>query len=165
MFDQLTCRSVLAVLVAVAAATACDVETAKESTATVPGAFAGITPPIHAVFPAATCRPGYRQAGPRLCASTSVQNPATYPNAVSACRNNRGHVCSYEDLTYLYLNSSLDAAYNPNGRWIGNMPSDDQVFCGNAAITINNDPDISNFEGTCAKTDVRGYFCCHDDTE
>jgi hypothetical protein len=165
MFDQLTCRSVLAVFFTVAAVAACDVETVKESTAATPSVIAGVSPSIHAIFPAASCRPGFLQAGPRLCANSAVQNPATYVNAVSICRNNRSHVCSYEDLSYLYLNSSLDGNYNPNGRWIGNMPSDDQVFCGNAAITANNDPDITNFEGTCAKNQARGFWCCHDDIE
>jgi hypothetical protein len=165
MFNQLTSRSGLAVLFVWAAVAACDVQPVEERTGAGATVLASMPTPVHAIFPAATCRPGYQQAGPRLCISNQLQNAATYPAAASNCRTNRGQVCSYEDLTYLYRNSQLDAQYNPNGRWIGNMPSDDQAFCGNAAITADGDPDGNNFEGTCAKSDNRGYWCCHDDLE
>ena len=171
MYDLMVSRSWFAGLLVVGMATACDVGSKQDgatsaalagSTASV---AASVVPPIHATFPAATCRNGYRQFGPRLCINTNLQAANTYANAVSACRGNRGEVCSYEDLSYGYLNSNLDASYNPDGMWIGNMPADDQVLCGNAAITTNTDADIGNFEGTCAKSDVRGYWCCHDDLE
>ena len=113
-------------------------------------------------FPAGTCRPGYIQAGNTLCISDDEQNPRRYRGAVRRCRNRRGNVCSYEDLTYLYLTSSLDEYYNPLGKWIGNMPADDQVFCGNRSITFDGDPDIRNFEGTCGKNEQRSFWCCHD---
>jgi hypothetical protein len=169
MYDLFDSRAWLAMLLvaATAAAGGCEVEPQARA-AVVPRGMAGLdttSTPIHAIFPAASCRSGYQQAGPRMCVTLMEQGPATWVNASSACRTNRGHVCSYEDLTYLYQNSGLDASYNPLGRWIGNMPSDDQVFCGNAAITVNGDPDIPNFEGTCAKTDMRRFWCCHDDME
>jgi len=113
-------------------------------------------------FPATSCRSGYRQAGTRLCISTNVLNAASYANAMVYCRDRRGRVASYGDLRYLYVRSSLDAAYNPSGRWIGNFVDDDKALCGNRAITTNNDPDIGNFEGECSRFDSRNYWCAHD---
>jgi hypothetical protein len=168
MDDLFDSRSWLAMLLvaATAAIPGCRVEPqARAGGGPTMAAGPDSTAPIHAIFPAASCRSGYRQGGPRMCINMSVQASATWVDATSTCRAARGHVCSYEDLSYLYRNSALDASYDPNGRWIGNMPADDQVFCGNASITSDNDPDIFNFEGTCAKTDVRGYWCCHDDME
>lgn len=121
--------------------------------------------PVAAVgFPTAACRPGYIQAGPRLCMSQFVQNAASFANAMVSCRNQRGRVASYGDLRYLYVNTNLDASYNPNGRWIGpELSADDQALCGNRDITSDNDPDIGNFEGTCNRFDSRAYWCAHDD--
>ncbi|PRP95150.1 hypothetical protein [Enhygromyxa salina] len=119
--------------------------------------------PQAAVFPATSCRSGFIQAGPRLCITQLVQNATRYRFAVDNCRNKRSDVCSYEDLTYLYLNSGLDASYNPDGAWIGNMVDDDLVLCGNRSITFNGDPDLANFEGTCSKHESREYWCCHGD--
>lgn len=113
-------------------------------------------------FPAASCRSGYRQAGSRLCISTNVHNAASYANAMVFCRDRLGRVASYGDLRYLYVRSSLDAAYNPNGRWIGNFVDDDRALCGNRAITFDNDPDIANFEGECSRFDSRNFWCAHD---
>ncbi len=113
-------------------------------------------------FPATACRSGYRQAGTRLCISTNVHNAGTYANAIVSCRDRRGRVASYGDLRYLYVRTTLDAAYNPNGRWIGNFVDDDKALCGNKAITSNNDPDIGNFEGECNRFDNRNYWCAHD---
>lgn len=115
------------------------------------------------LFPAAACRQGFVQAGARLCISQLAQNATRYRSAVRSCRNQRAQVCSYEDLTYLYYSTQLDASYNPNGRWIGNMVADDNVLCGNRDVTSDNDADIANFEGTCGKNDQRSYWCCHDD--
>ncbi len=113
-------------------------------------------------FPTTACRPGYRQAGPRLCISTNVQNATRYAWAQRRCRVQQGRVASYEDLYYLYIHSNLDASYNPNGRWIGNMVADDNALCGNRSITFDGDPDRDNFEGTCNKNNNRGYWCAHD---
>lgn len=113
-------------------------------------------------FPATNCRPGYRAAGNRLCISNNVQNATRYDFAQRRCRVQRGHVATYEDLYYLYIHSTLDASYNPNGRWIGNMTGDDQALCGNRSITFNGDPDQNNFEGTCNKSNNRNYWCAHD---
>ena len=71
-------------------------------------------------------------------------------------------MASYEDFYYLYIHSNLDASYNPNGRWIGNMVADDNALCGNRDITFDGDPDRGNFEGTCNKTNNRPYWCAHD---
>lgn len=114
-------------------------------------------------FPTVNCRSGFRQAGSRLCISSNVQSPTEYRWAVHVCRNKQSNVCSYEDLTYLYINSSLDEFYNPNGRWIGHITVDDFVLCGNKSITYDWDPDFKNFEGTCHKNEKRRYWCCHDD--
>lgn len=113
-------------------------------------------------FPTGTCRAGFRLAGPRLCISEYLQNATKYPYAANNCRIQGSNVCSYEDLTYLYLNSPLDATYDPYGRWIGNITGDDQVLFGNASITYDGDPDWINFENTSNKQDTRSYWCCHD---
>ncbi len=124
---------------------------------------AQVSKEIEAVgFPVADCRTGYRQAGPRLCISINVQNATRYAWAQRRCRVQRGRMASYEDLYYLYVHSTLDASYNPNGRWIGNMVADDNALCGNRQITFNGDPDRNNFEGTCNKNNNRGYWCAHD---
>lgn len=113
-------------------------------------------------FPASSCRSGFRQAGSRLCISINVHNARSYANAMVFCRDRRSTVASYGDLRYLYTRSSLDAAYNPSGRWIGNFVDDDRALCGNRAITFNNDPDIANFEGECSRFDSRNFWCAHD---
>lgn len=114
-------------------------------------------------FPSVNCRAGFIQAGARLCISASTQNSTTFRSASIRCREQRAHVCTYEDLTYLYYQTNLDATYNPEGAWIGNMVADDNALCGNRRINSNNDPNIVNFEGTCGKNDNRAYWCCHDD--
>jgi hypothetical protein len=113
-------------------------------------------------FPAGSCRSGFRQAGSRLCVSTNVNAAATFANALVFCRDRQSTVADYGDLRYLYVRSTLDAAYNPNGRWIGNFVDDDTALCGNRAITSDNDPDIANFEGECSRFDSRGFWCAHD---
>jgi hypothetical protein len=115
-------------------------------------------------FPTGTCRAGFIQAGPRLCISEFVQDAAQFDTAMARCRNQRAYVASYGDLYYLYVNTALDANYNPNGRWIGpDLVADDTAFCGNRNITANGDGDQENFEGTCNKNDRRNYWCAHDD--
>lgn len=114
-------------------------------------------------FPAGACRAGFVQRGARLCISNQVQGARTYQNASTHCRGMRSHVCTYDDLAYVYATTTADANYNPNGRWIGNRTADDQVLCGNRTINVNNDADIPNFEGTCNKANVRAFWCCHDD--
>jgi hypothetical protein len=124
--------------------------------------LAGAIPePVSAAgFPAANCRSGFRQAGPRLCISENVQAPAQFDTAMRLCRSQRAYVASYGDLYYLYVNTNLDANYNPNGRWIGpDLIADDRALCGN----VNVPPNQENFEGTCNKNDVRAYWCAHDD--
>ena len=114
-------------------------------------------------FPTGSCRMGFVQRGARLCISNQVQGARTYQNASVHCRGLRSHVCTYDDLAYIYASTTADATYDPNGRWIGNMTGDDQVLCGNRAVTSNNDPDIMNFENSCNKNNSRAYWCCHDD--
>lgn len=122
-----------------------------------------ISPSNVAGFPTSSCRPGFRQAGARLCISTNVQNADRFDQAVHFCRDQRARVATYGDLFYLYVHSGLDATYNPNGKWIGNIVGDDDVFVGNRSITFNNDPDMWNFEGVGKKWDSRNYWCAHDD--
>ncbi len=112
-------------------------------------------------FPRTVCRPGFRTVG-RLCIDYNVQNATRYDFASYYCRNRFARVATYEDLSYLYYFSALDASYNPAGRWIGNMTGDDQVLYGNRTVSFNNDPDINNFEGTANKTQNRAYWCAHD---
>jgi len=114
-------------------------------------------------FPTASCRPGFRQAGPRLCISQNVQNATRFDRATQRCRDIRSRVATYEDLFYLFIRTNLDATYNPLGKWIGNMTGDDQVMYGNRSITFNNDPDMWNFEGLANKSNNRNYWCAHDD--
>ncbi len=120
-------------------------------------------PAAAAGFPTATCRPGYIQAGPRLCISQFEQNATRFDEAMRLCRNQFGYVASYGDLYYLYINTGLDAAYNPNGKWLGpDLVGDDSALCGNRDVTFNGDADERNFEGTCSKFDARSYWCAHD---
>lgn len=115
-------------------------------------------------FPTALCRAGFIQAGPRLCISQFVQNANDFDTATRLCRNQRAYVASYGDLFYLYINTALDASYDPNGKWLGpDLSADDQALCGNRTINVNGDGDQDNFEGTCNKNDVRNYWCAHDD--
>ncbi|MEM7584192.1 MAG: hypothetical protein AAF560_12465 [Acidobacteriota bacterium] len=113
-------------------------------------------------FPTSSCRSSFRQAASRLCIDQDEQNATTYDRAQARCRSRLAHVCSYEDLFYLYYYSSLDSSYNPNGLWLGDFVGDDQVLCGNKSITFNGDPDQYNFEGACNKSNSRQYYCCHD---
>ena len=113
-------------------------------------------------FPASSCRSGYRQAGSRLCISTNVHDARSFANASTFCRDRRGRVAGYGDLRYLYVRTTIDSAYNPNGRWLGDWTGDDQVLCGNKSVTFNNDPDIANFDGTCNRFDNRNFWCAHD---
>jgi hypothetical protein len=114
-------------------------------------------------FPTSSCRSGFRQAGARLCISTNAQNATRYDAAAYRCRAKRARVATYEDLIYLYVYTSLDATYNPSGKWIGNMVGNDAVMYGDKSITYNNDPDIWNFEGVANKSNSRSYWCAHDD--
>ena len=120
-----------------------------------------IAPEVAAAYPWPQCRQGYTQRGPRLCIS-NLRPASNYANASSLCRNEYAAVCTYEDLYYLYTNTGADAGYNANNRWIGPLADDDYAYCGNRNITVDNDPDIANFEGTCTKNDLRRYWCCHD---
>jgi hypothetical protein len=113
-------------------------------------------------FPVPFCRAGFQQAGARLCISTNLLNAESFANAMVICRDRFARVASYGDLRYLYLRSSLDAAYDPNGRWIGDFVGDDRALCGNASVTFDNDPDIGNFEGECSRFDLRSFWCAHD---
>lgn len=126
-----------------------------------PGSEAGVETQS-AGFPTTSCRSGFRQAGSRLCINTTTQNATRYDYASAYCRAQRAHLCTYEDLFYLYLYSTLDATYNPYGVWIGNLPDNDDAYCGDKQITYNNDSDMFNFEGHCARSSSKPYWCCHD---
>ena len=114
-------------------------------------------------FPTTICRTGFVSAGPRLCINQFVQNAAQFDTAMNNCRNQRARVATYGDLYYLYRNTTLDAAYSPNGKWIGeDLIADDLALCGNRDITFSGDGDQENFEGTCHKNNFRSYWCAHD---
>lgn len=121
--------------------------------------------PTQGGFPAVSCRAGFIQAGARLCISQFAKNATSYRNAVSACRNVKSNICSYEDMYYLYLNTNIDASYNSNGFWLGNSVGDNAVLHGNRSITFDNDPDIANFDGVDGNNGSRPYWCCHDDQD
>jgi hypothetical protein len=129
----------------------------------------GAKPASAAGFPRPTCGPGFINAGPRLCIDQFVQSATDFDTAMVRCRNRFAYVASYGDLYYLYVNTGLDASYNPNGKWIGpDLSADDQALIGNRNITFSTDGDQENFEGT--DTDIkdnigvsRPYWCAHDD--
>ena len=112
-------------------------------------------------YPTFPCRSGFQAIAGRFCI-TNVQNAQNFPTATVVCKNAKSTVASYEDLFFLYRQTSLDANFNVNGKWIGNITGDDQVLCGNRDITSDGDTDISNFETTCDKNDVRSFWCAHD---
>jgi hypothetical protein len=114
------------------------------------------------VTEAVPCRAGFVLAGPRLCISVNLQSAQTYANADTLCRDIGARVADYGDLRYLYVRTGLDAAFNANGRWIGNVVGDDRVLCGNRNISADNHPDIANFEGTCNRFDQRSYWCAYE---
>lgn len=110
----------------------------------------------------AACRSGFVAVGSRLCIDANVRPATRYHNALVLCRDRRARVATYGDLRYLYTRSSLDAAYNPKGRWIGDIIGDDHTLCGNKAVTADGDSDIGNFEGSCNKSNRRNYWCAYD---
>jgi hypothetical protein len=115
-------------------------------------------------FPTGSCRPGYIQAGPRLCISQKPRDENYYDDAIVDCRKQGGRVATYGDLYYLYIVTTQDATYDPKDKWIGNIVGDDDMLYGNKSITRNNDPDIYNFEGiNTNKSKKRMYWCAHDD--
>lgn len=120
-------------------------------------------PDPDASFPAASCRAGFVQEGARLCIVENTHPAATWMTAISTCRNQFSRLCTYEDLTYLYLNSNNDAEYNPMGKWLGDTSGNNYALYGDRTVNINNDPDIYNFDGYAYRTDPRAYWCCHDD--
>ncbi|WP_146158165.1 hypothetical protein [Enhygromyxa salina] len=119
--------------------------------------------PVAAAFPQSNCRKGFQQAGPRLCISKQLRPARRFRRAINNCRRRSSSVCSYEDLTYLYLNSDLDEDYNPRNKWIGNITGDNYVLCGNRRISYDGDPDWVDFEDTCHKNEKHPFWCCHDD--
>ena len=108
------------------------------------------------------CRSGFMAAGSRLCITTDAVGARTFANAHVYCMDRRARVASYTDLRYLYTRTILDAAFNPNGRWLGDWTGDDQVLCGNKSITADGDSDTANFDGTCNRFDSRGFWCAYD---
>lgn len=125
----------------------------------------GQADPLSGGFPATSCRSGFTNGGSRLCISTTAKDASTYLYASYYCRAYKSHVCTEEDLYYLYRASSLDASYDPNGKWLGNATGDDEALCGNRSITTDGDSDRENFETTCDKSGSRSYWCCHDDDD
>lgn len=113
-------------------------------------------------FATSSCRTGFDPAGTRLCIDTHEQNAVKYDVAQARCRSRRAHVCTYEDMFYLYYYTTMDGSYNPYNLWLGDFVHDDTVLCGNKSITGNGDADMYNFEGHCSKTIARQYYCCHD---
>lgn len=111
-------------------------------------------------FPSRPCRGPFTQQNNRLCI-TGVQNASNYRAASATCSNIGARVCDYEDLNYLYFFTANDANFNPNGKWLGHFVGDSTVQCGNRSVTFNNDPDTTNFDGTCNVFGNRTFWCCH----
>lgn len=112
-----------------------------------------------------TCRDGFVAVpgAPYLCISQWIHDAANYTQATTACRVEKSRLCSYEDLSYIYLTTKYDASFNAaGGRWLGDFTQDNYVNCGNFSVTFDNDPDIWDFEGTCSKWERHEYWCCHD---
>jgi hypothetical protein len=112
---------------------------------------------------AAACNSNWCTLGSRGFAMTcgiSICPAARYDVAAANCHAYGGRICTYEDFSYVFLTSNWELFYNTQGKWIGNMINDDEVFCGNRAITFNGDADIYNFEGHCNKSNLRQYWCC-----
>jgi hypothetical protein len=105
----------------------------------------------------------FRQIGNELCISRNPISARRFDVAMVTCQNLKARVATYGDLSFIFLTSTLDGQYNPNGRYIGpDLVSDDRVLIGNRPITGNNDPDASNFEGTDSKLKPREFWCAHD---
>ena len=112
--------------------------------------------------PVASCPTGFRTVG-QFCISALPISARQFPVAVLTCKSARARVATYGDLFTLYVGTELEPLYNPMGRWIGpELVGDDQALCGNRNITVNGDTDIGNFEGLCAKTETREFWCVRD---
>lgn len=114
--------------------------------------------------PVASCPSGFRQIGQRLCINSLRNSAKVFHVAQFLCQNQGARVATYGDLSYVYIASSLDHLYDPNGKWIGPEPvADDRAFCGNRSVTSNADPDSTNFAGICnTLTDSRDFWCATD---
>jgi len=113
--------------------------------------------------PTPSCPTGFRNIGQTLCISALPISARQFPVAVLTCKSARARVATYGDLFTLYVSTELEPLYNPLSRWIGpELVGDDQALCGNRNITVNGDVDIGNFEGLCAKTDTREFWCVRD---
>jgi hypothetical protein len=118
---------------------------------------------IQGAVPAPTCRFGFRTIGNDLCISSSPISARHFFVAQLTCQNQKTRVATYGDLTYVYFSSTLDALYNPNGRWIGpELIQNDTALVGDRSITGDNDPDQNNFEGHSNKAVNREFWCAHD---
>ena len=118
---------------------------------------------IQGAVPAPTCRSSFRNIGSGLCISLTPISARFFFVAQLTCQNLKARIATYGDLTFVYFNSTLDALYNPNGRWIGpELIADDTALIGNRSISGNNDPDQTNFEGQSNKNANREFWCAHD---
>jgi hypothetical protein len=120
-------------------------------------------------IPVASCPNGYRTirfpsgTAAGICIHSTPGPVTTFQNAAFLCQLAGAHVASAEDLSFVYTSTSLEAFYNPNGKWLGpGVVGDDQALCGNRDITFNGDPDQTNFEGPCNKSSSRQYWCAMD---
>lgn len=128
-----------------------------------PGAPAADFQPRSSGVPTPSCPTGFRNIGQSFCMSALPISARQFPVAVLTCKSARARVATYGDLFTLYVGTELDPLYNPLGRWIGpELVGDDQALCGNRSITVNGDVDIGNFEGPCAKTETREFWCVRD---
>jgi len=85
-----------------------------------------------------------------ICATPRFSG-LNFNDAQNVCFTLGGHISTYNDL-YRLAQAFGAGAVLFNGDWIGHRTGDDDAYC------VNNTA-IANFEGNCAKTDVRTYRC------
>jgi hypothetical protein len=114
--------------------------------------------------PTPSCGSIFRNIANLFCINTNPLAPArSFPEAAITCKQFKGRVATYLDLFAVYVLTTLETSYNPQGRWIGpELVGDDQALCGNRSITADGDADTGNFEGLCNKADRREYWCVID---
>lgn len=121
--------------------------------------------PIEGVIPGShfipACEAGQQQAGKRFCISKEKEKQQNRNGAVSLCDAKGARVCTSQDLLELHVETDLDAQYDPNGAWLGDLRVDGGASCGVGSI-VDGDLDVDGFVGTCDEDDARSFWCCSD---
>lgn len=104
------------------------------------------------------CPQGQQQGGKRFCVSKEQQQERSYQEAVLACDSDGARVCTSQDLIELHIETELDAQYDPNGAWLGDLMVDGAAPCGIASI----EGEDADFVGACDQSQPRAFWCCSD---